>query len=98
MVYVVLWKIGKGLEIRNTAQAPHFAVYGGIAKHKPILTAMMLSGALAGLAGAVEVLGVQYRFVSTFSAVNDFDGLIVAFAGYLHPAGVLIFSEEENLN
>ncbi len=92
MVYVVLWKTGKGLEIRNIAQAPRFAVYGGITKHKPILMAMMLSGALAGLAGAMEVLGVHYRFVSTFSAVNDFDGLIVAFAGYLHPAGVLLFS------
>jgi len=51
-----------------------------------------LSGALAGFAGAVEVLGVQYKFVTTFSAINDFDGLIVAFAGHLHPAGVLLFS------
>ena len=57
-----------------------------------MLRAMALSGALAGLAGAVEVLGVQYKFVSTFSAINDFDGLIVAFAGHLHPFGVLLFS------
>ncbi len=92
LIYVFLWKTGKGIEIRNTAQALQFAVYGGIARYKPILIAMMLSGALAGLAGAMEVLGVHYHFVSTFSAVNDFDGLIVAFAGNLHPAGVLILS------
>ena len=53
---------------------------------------MALSGALAGLAGGVEVLGVHYHFVSSFSAVNEFDGLIVAFSGGLHPAGVVLFS------
>ena len=56
------------------------------------LLAMVLSGALAGLAGGVEVLGVQYHFVSNFSAVNDFDGLIIAFPGHLHPAGVVLFA------
>ncbi|MDO9546316.1 MAG: ABC transporter permease [Pelolinea sp.] len=91
-VYLFLWRSGKGLEIRNNAQAHKFAVYGGIKKHAPVLTAMAVSGALAGLAGAVEVLGVHYRFVSSFSAVNDFDGLIVAFAGYLHPIGALVLS------
>ena len=42
--------------------------------------------------GGVEVLGVHYHFVSNFSAVNEFDGLIVAFSGQLHPAGVLLFA------
>lgn len=91
-IFVLLWRTGKGLEIRNSAQAPRFALYGGIKSHSPVIYAMLVSGALAGLAGAVEVLGVQYRFVSTFSAVNDFDGLIVAFAGQLHPVGVLLLS------
>jgi len=58
----------------------------------PVLRAMLISGALAGLAGDVEVLSVHYQFVSSVSAVNDFDGLIVAFAGHIHPAGVLLFS------
>lgn len=91
-VYIYLWKTGRGLELRNTAQAPRFAIYGGIARYATVLSAMALSGALAGLAGAVEVLGVQYKFVTTFSAINDFDGLIIAFAGHLHPAGVLLLS------
>jgi general nucleoside transport system permease protein len=92
LVFLFIWKHARGLEIRNTAQAPRFAKYGGIARHKPILIAMLVSGALAGMAGAVEVLGVQYHFVSSFSAVNDFDGLIVAFVGNLHPLGVLLLS------
>ncbi len=91
-IYIFLWRTGRGLEVRNTAQAPRFALYGGIARRGSVLRAMALSGALAGLAGAVEVLGVQYQFVTTFSAITDFDGLIVAFAGHLHPAGVLLLA------
>jgi len=91
-VYIFLWRTRAGYEIRMQAQASRFSQYGGIRNHRPILVAMSLSGALAGLAGAVEVLGVQYNFVTTFSAISDFDGLIVAFAGHLHPLGVVIFS------
>ena len=92
LVYLLLWKTGWGLAVRSAAQAPRFAQYAGINSHKTVLSAMLLSGALAGLAGAVEVLGVHYHYVSTFSAVNDFDGLIVAFAGGLHPFGVILLS------
>ena len=80
------------MEIRANANAPGFALYGGMPTHKPVLLTMAISGALAGLAGAIEVLGVHYQFVSNFSAVNDFDGLIIAFAGHLHPAGVVLFA------
>ena len=92
LVYIYLWRTARGLEIRTSGKAPRFALYGGMPRHAPALMTMMLSGALAGLAGGVEVLGVHYHFVSTFSAVNDFDGLIVAFAGQLHPAGVVLFA------
>jgi general nucleoside transport system permease protein len=92
LIYLFLWHTTHGMELRASANAPRFALYGGIPTHKPLLMAMALSGALAGLAGGVEVLGVHYQFVSNFSAVNDFDGLIVAFAGHLHPAGVVLFA------
>lgn len=92
LIYLFLWRTAPGLEVRTNARAPRFALYGGMPVHKPILLTMLLSGALAGLAGGVEVLGVHYHFVSSFSAVNDFDGLIVAFAGHLHPAGAVLFA------
>ena len=92
LLYLFLWHTTGGMEIRANAGAPRFALYGGMPVHKPVLLTMALSGALAGLAGGVEVLGVQYHFVSNFSAVNDFDGLIIAFAGQLHPAGVVFFA------
>jgi general nucleoside transport system permease protein len=92
LIYIFLWHTTRGMEIRSNASAPRFALYGGMPVHTPVLLTMVISGALAGLAGGVEVLGVHYHFVSSFSAVNDFDGLIIAFAGHLHPAGVVLFS------
>ena len=92
LVYLFLWHTTRGMEVRASANAPRFALYAGMPTHKPVLLTMAISGALAGLAGAVEVLGVHYQFVSNFSAVNDFDGLIIAFAGHLHPAGVVLFA------
>jgi simple sugar transport system permease protein len=92
LIYLFLWRTTRGMEIRAHANAPRFAIYGGMPIHRPVLLTMALSGALAGLAGGVEVLGVHYHFVSNFSAVNDFDGLIIAFAGRLHPAGVVLFA------
>ena len=92
LVHVFLWRTTRGMEIRANASSSRFALYGGMPIHTPVLQAMALSGALAGLAGGVEVLAVHYHFVSNFSAVNDFDGLIIAFAGGLHPAGVVLFA------
>ena len=92
LVYLFLWQTTRGMEIRANANAPRFALYGGIPVHKPVFITMALSGALAGLAGGVEVLGVHYQFVSNFSAVNDFDGLIIAFSGHLHPVGAVFFA------
>ena len=90
--HILLWRTTRGMEIRLHATTSRFALYGGMPIHTPMFLAMALSGALAGLAGGVEVLGVYYHFVSNFSAVNDFDGLIIAFAGGLHPAGVVLFA------
>ncbi|HJS18709.1 MAG TPA: ABC transporter permease [Anaerolineales bacterium] len=92
LIYLFIWRSVRGLEIRTHADAPRFGRYGGMPLHGPTLIGILLSGALAGLAGGVEVLGVHYHFVSTFSAVNDFDGLIIAFAGQLHPIGVILYA------
>lgn len=92
VVFFYLFRTTQGLEIRTTADAPRFSVFGGMPKHRSALLPMVLSGAMAGLAGGVEVLGVHYHFISSFSAVNEFDGLIIALAGHLHPFGVLLFA------
>jgi general nucleoside transport system permease protein len=58
---------------------PEAARYAGVHVERQILYAMSLGGALAGLAGAFEILGVKYRLFHMFSAGYGFDGIVVAF-------------------
>ncbi len=90
LVWLLLARSGAGFAQRMAGEAPRFAQYAGIPSKRAVLRAAALSGGLAGLAGAVEVLGVHYRFVTSFSAVDMFDGLIVALMGSLHPLGVTL--------
>jgi simple sugar transport system permease protein len=91
-VYLLLWHTTWGLEQRLAGQAPRFALSAGITPRLPVIRAVMLSGALAGLAGALEVLGVHYHYVNSFTGGDAFDSLAVAFLGQLHPAGIALFS------
>jgi len=89
-VYVLLYKTSIGYELRLVGKNDHFARYGGIATRKIIVVSVMISGALAGLAGIVEVLGIQRTFREGFSAGLGFDGIIIALLARNHPVGVLI--------
>ncbi len=91
-VYLWFTRRAAGYEQQMQAQAPEFARYGGVSRSQAILRAMLASGALAGLAGAIEVLGVHYRLVGAFSGGGGFDGLAVAVLGQLHPFGVALAS------
>lgn len=90
LVHQYLWKSTFGYEHRMTGQAPFFAQYAGIKNKSVALRAMILSGALAGLAGGIEVLGVHHRLMQGFSTGQGFDGVMVAILGQVQPIGVLI--------
>lgn len=77
-----------GYEEQMFAEAPKFAAHGGISSAWTTIRAMILSGGLAGLAGAVETLGVHYRLVTAFSGGGNFDGIAVAMLGQLNPIGI----------
>lgn len=89
LTYLYLWRQGRGLEIRMAGQAGLFAKFAGINARRAVVRGMFLSGGLAGLAGGLEVLAVHYRFVSSFSTIDQFDGIIVSLLGQLHPLGIL---------
>lgn len=55
------------------------ARYAGLAVEREMIVSLMLGGAMAGLAGAIEVAGVKYRLFHLFSGGYGFDGLVVAF-------------------
>lgn len=87
---VILWGTGQGYAVRMVGQAPRFARYGGMRPERLALQGILLSGMLAGMAGAVEVLGVHYRFITGFSADATFDGVMVALLGQSQPLGVML--------
>ncbi|MCB8928885.1 MAG: ABC transporter permease [Ardenticatenaceae bacterium] len=88
-IYLYLWRRGAGLEIRMAGQAGLFAKFSGLNARRAVVRGMFISGGLAGLAGGLEVLAVHYRFVSSFSTIDQFDGIIVSLLGQLHPLGIL---------
>lgn len=87
-VFLFLFRSSGGFAVRMSGQAPAFAKNAGIRPARAVSVAMLISGALAGLGGGVEILGVHYHFVTNFSAVDQFDGLVVALLGSAHPIGV----------
>jgi ABC-type uncharacterized transport system permease subunit len=90
MIYAFMWLHQSGYEARMAGGSFSFARFAGIRSKSAILWGMLLSGGSAGLAGAIEVLGVHYRFVSVFSGGGGFDGVAVALLGGAHPLGVPI--------
>jgi general nucleoside transport system permease protein len=88
--FILLGRTIKGFEIRVVGAAPRAARFGGFnANHLTILT-FAVSGALAGLAGIIEVAGPIGHLQPGISPGYGFTAIIVAFLGRLNPIGILI--------
>jgi simple sugar transport system permease protein len=92
LVYWFLWKTTYGFEIRMVGANPRAARYSGVRITPSIVLTMALSGALAGLAGANQILGLNHKMVSAFSTGYGFDSIALALLGNSHPAGVVLAS------
>jgi simple sugar transport system permease protein len=79
-----------GYEVRAIGLNPTAAQNAGINVKKGIVLALVISGAIAGLGGAGEILGVHRRFIDGFSPGYGWDGLAVALIGGLDPMGAVI--------
>jgi general nucleoside transport system permease protein len=80
-----------GFRLRAVGLGPRAAeVSGGIDSQRMGALALFVSGAMAGLAGGVEVSGVSYALFQNLSTGYGFTGIAVALLGGLHPVGVLI--------
>jgi simple sugar transport system permease protein len=90
LVYIFLWKTKWGYELRASGQSPAAAEYGGISVKRQIITAMTISGGLAGMVAIGEVLGYRYRYYDGFSDGWGFLGIAVALLGRNHPLGIFI--------
>jgi simple sugar transport system permease protein len=89
-VYILLWRTTLGYRIRAVGQNQAASKYGGIDVKKHIVLALLLSGAFAGLAGMMQVYGVNYRMITDGSSTGftgnaGFNGIVAALFGQLHP-------------
>lgn len=85
-----MWRTRWGYEIRAVGQNETAAVYAGISPSRAIIVAMAISGALAGLVGVNEILGVHHRLLMEFTAGYGFVGIAVALMGRNHPVGIFL--------
>lgn len=79
-----------GFELRTVGDNPMFARWSGMPAAGVIEKVMFISGLLGGLAGAVQVLGVNYRFVANFSPGYGFTGIAIALLARNSPLGTLL--------
>lgn len=94
VVYILLWRTTLGYRIRAVGLNPEASRYAGINVPQHIVLSLLLSGALAGLAGAVQVYGLHHRMFTDgsttgFTGNAGFNGIVTALFGQLHPLGTI---------
>lgn len=78
-----------GFRIETIGRNKNAGWYAGISIKRVILMSMLLGGAVAGVAGAIETLSIVGRFEPAFNAGLGFDGITVALLGRANPLGVI---------
>ena len=86
---IVLWRTPFGFALRVAGSSRPAAAYAGFSLPAVTWGVMLLAGALAGLAGGVEVLGVHHRLIEGFSTGFGFKAVTVALLGALEPLAVI---------
>lgn len=89
-IFWFLFKTTLGFEIRAVGANPNAAKYAGMNVTRNFIFVMVLSGGLAGLAGASQVLGIDHWVGQGFSAGYGFDSIAIALLGNSHPFGVVL--------
>ena len=86
----VMWRLLKGFELRVLGSAPRAGRFAGFSTERAVLFCFLLTGGLAGLAGASDVMGVSGQLQTPDSPNYGFVAIIVAFLGRLNPLGAII--------
>ncbi|MEP6608738.1 MAG: ABC transporter permease [Burkholderiaceae bacterium] len=91
-IWLLLARTVIGFQLKVVGLAPIAANYAGFSARRSLWTALLVSGALAGIAGGLEVAGPIGQLTSTISPGYGFAAIIVAFVGRLHPVGIVLAS------
>ncbi len=90
VAYVLLWRTGRGFQLRAVGLSPEAANYAGMALKTNTVLALAIGGAFCALGGFVQVLGVEGKMSIPFVANLGFNGIGVALLGRNHPVGVVL--------
>ncbi len=88
VIMLLLYRTTFGFQLRMTGHSPSAAHYAGVNVKRITVLTMVIAGALAGLAGGIQTLGVNHNYEGNQSLGLGFDGLTVAFLANLHPLAV----------
>jgi len=89
----LLWRTSLGYEIRAVGQSQRAARYAGVSVRRTIIVTMLIAGAFAGLAGAVQIAGVDHNLTDKyFSDTTGFDAIAVALLGLGSGIGIIFAS------
>jgi general nucleoside transport system permease protein len=90
IIYIILTRTSFGFRVRAVGFNARSAQYAGMNIVTSISLAMLISGGLAGIAGAIEVAGVHYRLMDGISPGYGFTGIVVSLLGKRNPFGVAL--------
>ena len=89
----LLWRTSFGYEIRAAGQSQKAARYAGISVPRTIIFTMLIAGAFSGLAGAIQIAGVDHNLTDKyFSDTTGFDAIAVALLGLGSAVGIVLAS------
>jgi simple sugar transport system permease protein len=90
--WLLLYRTAEGLRLRASGFNRSAAKWAGVNVNAQLVRAMAISGAMAGLAGGIELLGVTHRLFERFAAGYGYAGIAVALLAQLHPLGTIASS------
>src|SRR2546421_8210688 len=89
----LLWRTTLGYEIRAVGQSQKAARYAGVNVRRTIIVTMLIAGAFSGLAGAIQIAGVDHNLTDKyFSDTTGFDAIAVALLGLGSAVGIVLAS------
>jgi len=91
-LWVFLFRTYRGYQLQVGGMAPAAARYAGFSSRTALWLGLLISGGMAGLAGALEVTGPMGQLTPYLSVGYGFAAIIVAFVGRLHPVGIVFSS------
>src|SRR5262249_57295780 len=90
LVWLFIWHTRWGYELRTVGHSERAARYAGISRTRAIILAMLLSGALAGMVGVNDIMGVHHYVLVGWTGGVGFVGIAVALMGRNHPVGIAL--------